>query len=255
MARGKVVGLVGSQFGSEAKGLVAYNLATQFQIHIRTGGPNAGHTFYHRGEKFVARSLPCGWVNPEAYCVIGPGAVVDLEVLKEELAHIQALGYYISSRIYIDRKAGIITRTQLSSEGGVAGYAHKNIGSTGEGVGLIRMGRINRQSLVQGDDRFAFISAADCREELDEIGLAYNLCDTAEWVNDRIDGGNNVLLEGTQGSGLSLVHGPWPYCTSADTNVGQMAVDAGISPSLVDETILVTRTHPIRVYGNSGPLP
>lgn len=53
---------------------------------------------------------------------------------------------------------------------------------------------------------------------------------------------------------MSLVHGPWPYVTSADGNAGQLAVDAGISPSLITRTILVCRTFPIRVAGNSGPL-
>jgi len=78
--------------------------------------------------------------------------------------------------------------------------------------------------------------------------------DTAAFVNECIDAGSQVLLEGTQGSGLSLTHGPWPYVTSSDTNAAQLAADAGIAPNMV-ETILVARTFPIRVAGQSGPLP
>ena len=63
-----------------------------------------------------------------------------------------------------------------------------------------------------------------------------------------------ILLEGTQGAGLSLIHGNWPYVTSADTTAGQFMVDAGLHPRMLTECILVARTYPIRVAGNSGPL-
>lgn len=252
---GKVVALVGAQLGSEAKGLVVPHIADQFGVHIRTGGPNAGHTIYHQGEKFVGRSIPCGWVNPNASLVIGPGAVIDINVFAEEIAMIEAAGYRIRQRLWVDKNAGIITSAQHKGEGGVQGYAHKAIGSTGEGVGLARIARINRQSILDPHNPlFQFVRAEES-DELLSVVTKFAVIDTVPWVNSLIDSGSNVLLEGTQGSGLSLIHGPWPYCTSADTNAGQFAVDAGISPSLITETILVARTFPIRVAGNSGPLP
>lgn len=249
---GKVVALVGAQYGSEAKGIFAAKLANQFKVHIRTGGPNAGHTFYHEGQKFVARSIPCGWVNPDAFLIIGPGAVIDLEVLLAEIKMVEDAGYKIKHRLWLDAKAGIITPAQHHGEGGINGFAHQAIGSTGEGVGLTRMARINRNSLDQ-NSLYDFKTVADIKGDL-ITPLQLGVIDTSAWVNELIDTGNNVLLEGTQGSGLSGIHGPWPYCTSADTNAGQLAVDAGISPSLVTETILVARVNPIRVAGNSGPL-
>lgn len=252
---GKVVALVGAQLGSEAKGLVVPHIADQFSVHIRTGGPNAGHTIYHQGEKFIGRSIPCGWVNPDASLVIGPGAVIDTNVLAEEIAMIEKAGYKVRHRLWIDKNAGIITDAQHHGEGGVEGYAHRAIGSTGEGVGLARIARISRQSILDPhNELFKFVRAEDSTELLNIVS-PFAVIDTVTWVNTLIDSGANVLLEGTQGSGLSLIHGPWPYCTSADTNAGQFAVDAGISPSLVTETILVARTFPIRVAGNSGPLP
>jgi adenylosuccinate synthase len=66
--------------------------------------------------------------------------------------------------------------------------------------------------------------------------------------------GENTLLEGAQGAGLSLIHGPWPYVTSTDTNASQMAADIGLPPRFINRTVLVVRSHPIRVAGNSGPL-
>lgn len=248
-----VTGLVGAQFGSEGKGLVAYEVAWDYNIHVRTGGPNAGHTFYHLGEKYVARSIPVGWVNPNALVIIGAGAVLDLDVLEEEVKLITDAGWDLTPRLFVDRNATVITHEQHHGEGGVNGNAHQAIGSTGEGVGLARMARINRTALLE-DQRLVYESAYDATERLEALGINRPI-DTVSMLNDAIDKGSNVLLEGTQGSGLSLVHGPWPYCTSADTNTGQQAVDAGISPSLVTKTILVARTFPIRVAGNSGPLP
>jgi adenylosuccinate synthase len=65
-----------------------------------------------------------------------------------------------------------------------------------------------------------------------------------------------LILEGTQGFGLSLLHSDsYPYVTSRDTTAGTFVAEAGLSPMDVDEVVLVIRAHPIRVGGNSGPLP
>jgi adenylosuccinate synthase len=74
------------------------------------------------------------------------------------------------------------------------------------------------------------------------------------WIPRQIAKGRNVLLEGTQGFGLSLVHGNWPFVTSADTSAGQLCADCGVSPRYLTDVLMVVRTHPIRVAGNSGNL-
>lgn len=237
--------LVGAQAGSEGKGAIAAHLARlgAYRGWVRTGGPNAGHTFYHEGRKWVARSVPCGWIDPDAWLYIGPGAVIDPDVLVAEIREIEAAGYEIGDRLKIDPRATVITPHQHHGEGGVEGVAHQRIGSTGEGVGLARMARINRGSLLE-DSRLVHRSAQE-EERL------------AEWIGV-LDVGADlgaVMLEGTQGSKLSLTNGPWPYCTSADTNSAQLISDAGMSPGDFTKCILVARTFPIRVAGNSGPLP
>ncbi|UUE97384.1 adenylosuccinate synthetase [Xanthomonas hortorum pv. pelargonii] len=64
--------------------------------------------------------------------------------------------------------------------------------------------------------------------------------------------GQSVLLEGTQGSALSLYHGAYPYVTSRDTNVAGCLAEAGISPSRVRKILMVVRTTPIRVVDPDG---
>jgi len=66
---------------------------------------------------------------------------------------------------------------------------------------------------------------------------------------------SRILIEGTQGFGLSLIHGDsWPKCTSRDTTAAGLLSETGLSPIDVDDIVLVIRCHPIRVSGDSGPL-
>ena len=251
---GSVTALVGAQFGSEGKGLVAAKMAWDYDVHVRTGAPNAGHTYYDLiGNKIVARSVPCGALNPDAKLILGPGAFIDLELLASEIEGLEALGWVIRDRLFIDASASLIHPVRHHQlEGGVHGDAHRLIGSTGEGVGPARMARLARGTFPRDQAWARLELVGDATQGAERLGT---ICDTAKLVNDLYDAGSDIMLEGTQGSGLSVVHGPWPYVTSTDTNAGQMATDAGLAPGLVDEVILVARTFPIRVAGNSGPLP
>lgn len=282
-----VTALVGAQFGSEGKGAVAARIADDFDIHVRTGGPNAGHTYYINdlsaldeaylsgapaeilqegivGEqigreriKVVARQIPCGACNPDATLIIGPGGMIDLTLLLREAAQLDSLGLNVTERLMVDRRALVVDPVRHhQGEGGVTGAAHRLIGSTGEGVGLARMAHLNRKALLHHDLAWTNVDHAGdslIEETLDSHGI--QVTDTVEYLDDMLTNREvRVLLEGTQGSGLSSVTGPWPFCTSADTNAGQLLVDAGISPRRLTNVILVARTYPIRVAGNSGPL-
>lgn len=78
---------------------------------------------------------------------------------------------------------------------------------------------------------------------------------TCELLEVAFSAGQHVLLEGTQGTGLSIHHGSYPHVTSRDTTVAGCLAEAGISPSRVRRVILVCRTYPIRVEGKySGPM-
>lgn len=236
---GRALALVGAQYGSEGKGAVAGILASQQpgMLWIRTGGPNAGHTVVHNDthEREVFCSVPCGAVDETATLVIGAGAMIDADGLQEEMRRRPG------RRVYVDGAASVIHHL-LHDEGGVRGDLHQRIGSTGKGVGMARIARIKRDENENLLARHFPWSNKDV-EVIDTVRLIH------QWLQD----GGAAVLEGTQGSGLSLTHGPWPYVTSADTNAAQLAADAGIPPSMVD-AVLVARTMPIRVAGNSGPL-
>lgn len=240
---GRLTVLVGGQYGSEGKGAVAAYVANDYGVHVRVGSPNAGHTIWWRGEKHVMQSIPCGWINADAKIVIGRGALLNMRQFMKELVHI--LTYYpdFLKRLYIDPEAGILDEKFHQQEGGTEGEMHRRIGSTGEGVGPARVARINR-------DPAQFRQFKNVAEE---YGLEQCLCEnTPKMLADLQDRGINILIEGTQGSGLSLLHSHYPYCTSIDTNAAGIISEVGIAPSRVTDVLMVVRTYPIRVAGNSG---
>lgn len=241
MTNGYAMALVGAQFGSEGKGVVAAALAHSFRGAVRVGGPNAGHSLYKDGELFKMRSIPCAWVNGQAVLMIGAGAVVNPVVLQQEWEDIYNR-WSGSDRpmptIIIDPQAVLITPDMEHTE---AETIRASIGSTAEGVGEARVSKVQRRGgaiLARDYDWPNYV----------EIG------DVASLAADLMDVGGRVMLEGTQGSGLSLHHGHYPYTTSTDTNASGIAAEAGIAPSKVKCTHLVIRTYPIRVAGNSGPM-
>jgi len=222
-----VTAIVGGQFGSEGKGVLAARIAHRYDVAVRTGGPNAGHTFWHNGQVYKMRQIPCGWINPNCELILGAGAVVDPRVLRDEAKFVGRLPF-------IDKQAVILQPEFREEELDIVA----TIGSTGEGVGIARIAKAARNG-----------SAVLAGEEYPHSSI-----DTVPYLWHRLEKGKEILLEGTQGSGLSLHHGIYPYVTSEDTNVAQLLANAGIAPDWLRHTLLVARTYPIRVGGPSGPL-
>lgn len=243
--RGKLTVLVGGQYGSEGKGAVAAHVANDYDVHVRVGSPNAGHTIYWNGEKHVMQSIPCGWINPKATIMIGRGALLNMKQFMKELVHIMQYYPDFMKRLVIDEEAGILSEKFHEQEGGTHGEMHKRIGSTGEGVGPARVARINRDP--NEFKQFKDVAA--------EYGLEQCMVkNTPKMLVRMQDAGANIMIEGTQGCALSLLHSHWPYCTSIDTNAAGIISEVGIAPTRVTNVLMVVRTYPIRVAGNSGPM-
>jgi adenylosuccinate synthase len=224
--------LVGGQFGSEGKGKVAAFIAPEFAVAVRTGGANAGHTVVIRNRKFVFRHLPCAVVHRECLVAIGAGAIIDVQVLLKEIQE-WALR---PGRLMIDPQAVIVQSRHAMAELQIV----ERISSTGKGVGAALAEKVMRDAAV--------VLARD----VDALKLWVQ--PVAPVLHDALRARRAVLLEGTQGTGLSLHHGAYPYVTSRDITAGTLCGEAGIGPTAVAEVILVVRTYPIRVGGPSGPL-
>lgn len=235
--------VVGGQFGSEGKGKVSaiITLREQIDICIRCGGPNSGHSFQKQnGEIVLLRQLPTGFVRPQTRLLIPAGGLIDPDVLKAE---IEALGLD-ASRVGIDRNAMVITPNDRENERRLA--LSERLSSTLCGVGSA----VARRALRSEDVDLAASAAAKYE------WLRPFLTDVSAEANAAVDSERSVLIEGTQGSGLSLYHSQhYPRTTSRDTNAAGFVSEVGLSPRLVSEIVLVFRTFPIRVFGpQAGPL-
>ena len=231
--------LIGGQYGSEGKGNIVGYIAPEYNLLVRVGGPNAGHQVYAEPEPEKYYHLPSGTGRaPNANLLLGPGAVINPEKLLEEIADNQIS----RERLTIDSQAMIISEQDIKKE-----ECFDNIGSTKQGVGMASARKITgRSDYKSGKAKFL---AKDCEDLKPFIGNAKKV------VSDAIVSGQRILLEGTQGTSLSLHHGQYPHVTSRDTTVAGCLADAGIAPAHVRKVILVFRTYPIRVGGPSGPMP
>ena len=238
--------ICGGQYGSEGKGEIVAEWCREkyHDICARTGGPNSGHTVHHEGHKLVTRQLPAGWVNPNTKLIIGAGAIVDTEHLLrevEEAGKITKEGNTIWSRIRIDERAWpLFLKDRDNSE---ADVRHLRFGSTGKGCGPAAVARINRR-----EDRLI-------RTELDGRVPVGTICDTEILLNDSVSRGADLVIEGTQGALLDLYLSRRPYSTHRSTGPATWLAELGLSPTVAPmQVIMVLRTHPIRVAGNSGPM-
>jgi adenylosuccinate synthase len=235
--------IVGGEYGSEGKGNIAFYLAEEYDLLVRVGGPNAGHkVFLQTGESYTHHHLPSGTRAGEAQLLLGPGNVINPDALLQEIADCDVN----QERLAIDRHAMVIEKADIRREQ----YLSESIGSTKQGVGWATARRVLRGA----DRRMAAVRTA---EEIPD--LKPFLCDATDKLEDAYSRGFRIMLEGTQGTGLSLYHGLYPHVTSRDTGVAGSLSEAGIAPHRLRRCILVCRTYPIRVENpsqkdSSGPM-
>lgn len=236
--------VVGGQYGSEGKGKVALALARQERgeaVVVRVGGPNSGHTGYDRsGRRWVLRQLPVAAVDGVRLIVLPAGSYIDPDLLLEEIA---SLGL-APEDVAISPQARVITSGHIDHE--VNSKINQSIGSTATGTGAAVVAAIQRGAPDAGPA--AVFAKNDDR-------LKPYVKSTIDLLRQALDEGRRVIIEGTQGFGLSPLHSPhWPNVTSRDTSAAGFLSEAGLAPTDVDDVTLVLRCWPIRVSGNSGPL-
>jgi adenylosuccinate synthase len=225
--------LIGGEYGSEGKGHVASYLAPEYGYLVRVGGPNAGHKVFEVPEPYTFHQLPSGTRCSEAKLILGPGAVLSIKQVMKEIADCE-VG---TDRLFIDPQALIIEDADVAAE--IALRA--KIGSTGQGVGAATSRKILR-TLADPPVRLAGAAPE----------LARFIRPTLDVLEDAFSKGARVLLEGTQGTGLSIHHGRYPHVTSRETSGSGCLAEAGIAPTRVRRTIMVMRTYPIRVQSPAG---
>jgi len=224
--------VVGGFFGDEGKGKIVAHIAYADRptIIARGGvGPNAGHTVIKDGVKHGVRMIPSGFIYDRARLLIGAGVLVDPAVLEREIGLLHA-----GDRLGVDYRCSIIEPKHIEEDKGTERLA-KKIGTTGTGCGPANKERVMRSAL----------------QAKDVPALKPYLTDVAKECNDAMDRGESVIIEGSQGFGISLYYGTYPFVTSKDTSASALASDVGVGPTRIDEVVVVFKAYPTRV--GEGP--
>jgi len=188
------------------------------------------------GQPIVLRQIPTGALIPGVISILPSGTYLDVDILLSEVKRL----HLDAEHLAIDPWASVITGADR--EGEVIAGLPARIGSTGSGTGKALQRRIERLEHI--------LYAKDIPE------LRQFVRPTDEILVRLLQEGRRVVVEGTQGFGLSLLHsGHFPFVTSRDTTAAAAIAESNVSPLYVDQVTLVLRAFPIRVGGNSGPLP
>jgi len=273
--------IIGGQWGDEGKGKVVDYLAEKTDVIARfAGGNNAGHTVVTGGKEFKFHLIPSGILWDNTICMIGNGVVVDPDALMEEIVGLQSHSVNMD-RLAVSERAHVIMPYHIildqSEEDMRAGGA---IGTTGRGIGPAYMDKIGRSGIRMGDLldgksllpklRFVLEQKNNLLTKLYniepfDIDALYEKC--LEWgselkqyikpvedmIQEALESGKIVLLEGAQGSMLDIDHGTYPYVTSSSPTVGGASTGLGISPIHIKGVTGVYKAYTTRV--GAGPFP
>jgi len=219
-------------FGDTGKGKVISYLALKDKLDVtaRAGvGPNAGHTVIFEEKKYGLSMLPSAFVYKRCRLLIGPGVLVNPEILLREIKQTET-----DDRAGVDPQCAIIEPRHIEFD--KAGRLAKEIRTTGTGTGPANAERALRKVKLARD-------IPKLKKYLTDVPLE---------VNRAIDDEKQVLIEGTQGTFLSLYHGTYPYCTSKDVTASAACSDIGVGPPKIDDVIIVFKAFTTRV--GAGPL-
>ncbi|MEA2475978.1 MAG: adenylosuccinate synthase, partial [Actinomycetota bacterium] len=275
------IALVGMQWGDEGKGKVTDLLGEQTDFVVRyQGGNNAGHTIVVDGERYALHLVPTGVLSPHCTPVIGPGVVIDPEILIEELDTLEGRGID-TTRLLVSGNAHLIMPYHLELDRVTERRLGNNrLGTTKRGIGPAYADKAARIGLRVQDLLDAKIFSAKLavaikeknlvltrvygrlpvdQAETEERYLRYaerlapHIADTTSVLHAALDAGKTVLFEGAQATMLDLDHGSYPFVTSSNPIAGGACVGAGVGPRDIERIIGIAKAYCTRV--GSGPFP
>lgn len=273
--------IIGAQWGDEGKGKIVDYLAAEAAVVVRySGGNNAGHTVVVDDRTLRLHLIPSGILHEGTLCVIGNGAVIDLEVLADELDRLAEQGVAADNLRISDRAHLLMPYHRDLDRLEEQARGSRRIGTTGRGVGPAYVDKIAREGIRCAD----LTDEAGLRERLEAVvprksallqklyGHAgytvdeiYDYCmryadrivprlvDAGRLVHEALAEGRKVLFEGAQGTMLDVDHGTYPYVTSSSPAAGGIAPGVGVGPAAVTSVLGVAKAYTTRV--GLGPFP
>ena len=273
--------VVGAQWGDEGKGKTTDILGTRVDYVVKpNGGNNAGHTVVVSGEKYELKLLPAGILSPNVTPVIGNGVVVNLEALFEEIEMLESRGADTSA-LRISANAHVVAPYHQTMDKVTERFLGKRaIGTTGRGIGPAYADKVSRIGIrIQDlfDESILRQKVEGALRQKNELLLkVYNrravevdetveyflqyaerlrpmVCDTSLLLNEALDAGEVVVMEGGQATMLDVDHGTYPFVTSSNPSAGGAVIGAGIGPTRITRVIGIVKAYTTRV--GAGPFP
>jgi adenylosuccinate synthase len=282
MSKGHCVVIVGSQWGDEGKGKIVDVLAEKIDLVARyQGGSNAGHTVHVGDDEFILHQIPSGILHPDRRCLLGNGVVFDPFQFFDEYDALVARGIDVDGRVGVSGRAHLLlSYHKVLDRASEASRGAGKIGTTGRGIGPAYEDKVARQGIRVADLRDAAraeellrraaervnrkLTLFDSGDTVDADALVREvlgirerllalMVDTGRVIQDALNDGKQVLLEGAQGALLDVDHGTYPYVTSSNTTAGGAGLGVGIGPTMIDDVVGVVKAYTTRV--GEGPLP
>ncbi|HVM25342.1 MAG TPA: adenylosuccinate synthase [Candidatus Limnocylindrales bacterium] len=283
-----VIAVVGAQWGDEGKGRVVDYLATDADLVIRYGGGNnAGHTVVNPHGHFKLHLIPSGIFHPRTRNLLGNGVVINPPALVGELDGLNAAGFecsnlFISDRAHLVMPYHVLLDQLEERERGAA-----KLGTTSRGIGPAYVDKVARRGIRVVDlmepevfrerlaatlPRIRRLAAGYGDEEMDDaiaeatnadaIAGAYlaagerlrpHVVDGQAMVDEALERGERILLEGQLGTMRDIDWGIYPYVTSSSPIPGGASLGAGLPAVAVDRVLGVVKAYTTAV--GAGPLP
>ena len=272
--------LLGLQWGDEGKGKIVDLLSRDAQLVARfQGGANAGHTVYLGNKKIVLHQVPSGVLSENCKCILGNGMVIDPVDLVAELKMLKENGIQRNGSIYIAPNSHIVTPVHKWIDSRSEENSGQKIGTTCRGIGPAYVDKYNRcgiRALDLGDKAQLKQKALDqldkavtCRDlsendrndilpEIDSFLQSAGLIapmveDTFGLIHKMAGNGDNILLEGAQGTLLDVNHGTYPFVTSSSPSTGGISTGLGLPLTKINRIIGIFKAYTTRV--GKGPFP
>ena len=273
--------IVGAQWGDEGKGKATDLLGPRVDYVVKpNGGNNAGHTVVVNGQKFELKLLPAGILSENATPVIGNGVVVNPEALFAEIEGLQARGAD-TSKLKISANAHLVAPYHQTMDKVTERFLGKRaIGTTGRGIGPTYMDKVGRLGIRVQDilDESILRQKVEgaLRQKNELLVKVYNrrhvevneivdyflsfaerlkpmIVDTTQLLNNALDEGKTLLMEGGQATFLDVDHGTYPFVTSSNPTAGGACVGSGVGPTRISRVIGIQKAYTPRV--GAGPFP
>ena len=273
--------VLGGQWGDEGKGKIIDALAASADVVVRANGSaNAGHTVVTDRGVFKFHLIPSGIVHPDCLCVIGAGVALDPKILLDEIAELHERGIDSSHLRVSSRCHLIMPYHPVQDRLEETGRGAANIGTTQRGNGPCYADKAARRGIRAADivdpeylrarlepvlkEKNALLGALYGHPpfDLDEMAeqfaaygeqLAPYITDVELDIQDAIDDGRNVMIEGAQAAMLDIDYGTYPFVTSSSPTAAGVCQGAGVAPTQVDRVIGVYKAYSTRVGAGAFP--